>query len=70
LFVVLLVIAPSSQELEPPTNPARFTIVGREAVEQSADTLPGSFVRPLGGGAEPVLELGEDLCSIGLRSGL
>ncbi|WP_288936323.1 hypothetical protein, partial [uncultured Sphingomonas sp.] len=25
LFVVLLVIAPSSQELEPPTNPARFT---------------------------------------------
>jgi hypothetical protein len=25
LFVVLLVIAPPSQELEPPTNPARFT---------------------------------------------
>ncbi|RSU34134.1 hypothetical protein BRX38_21845, partial [Sphingomonas koreensis] len=25
LFVVLLVIAPSSQELGPPTNPARFT---------------------------------------------
>ena len=25
LFVVLLVIAPSSQELEPPANPARFT---------------------------------------------
>ncbi|RSU29986.1 hypothetical protein, partial [Sphingomonas koreensis] len=24
LFVVLLVIAPSSQELGPPTNPARF----------------------------------------------
>ena len=26
LFVVLLVMAPPSQELEPPTNPARFTI--------------------------------------------
>ncbi|WP_345576063.1 hypothetical protein, partial [Stakelama sediminis] len=25
LFVVLLVIAPYSQELGPPTNPARFT---------------------------------------------
>jgi transposase len=25
LFVVLLVIAPPSQELEPPTNPGRFT---------------------------------------------
>ncbi|WP_343794952.1 hypothetical protein, partial [Sphingomonas trueperi] len=25
LFVVLLVIGPSSQELGPPTNPARFT---------------------------------------------
>jgi hypothetical protein len=27
LFVVLLVIAPPSQELEPPTNPGRFTIL-------------------------------------------
>jgi hypothetical protein len=27
LFVVLLVIAPSSQELGPPTNPARFTSI-------------------------------------------
>jgi hypothetical protein len=26
LFVVLLVIAPPSQELEPPTNPARFKL--------------------------------------------
>jgi hypothetical protein len=26
LFVVLLVIAPSSQELGPPTNPGRFTL--------------------------------------------
>jgi hypothetical protein len=25
LFVVLLVMAPPSQELEPPTNPGRFT---------------------------------------------
>ncbi|WP_410052993.1 hypothetical protein, partial [Bradyrhizobium sp. SZCCHNS1054] len=25
LFVVLLVMAPSSQELEPPANPGRFT---------------------------------------------
>lgn len=26
LFVVLLIVAPPSQELEPPTIPARFTI--------------------------------------------
>ena len=28
LFVVLLVMAPSSQELEPPANPARFFMTG------------------------------------------
>jgi hypothetical protein len=27
LFVVLLVMAPSSQELEPPANPGRFKLV-------------------------------------------
>jgi hypothetical protein len=29
LFVVLLVMTPSSQELGPPANPARFNIRGR-----------------------------------------
>ena len=34
MFVVLLVIAPPSQELEPPTNPERFNTDGRLLVAQ------------------------------------
>ncbi|WP_210287065.1 hypothetical protein, partial [Ancylobacter tetraedralis] len=36
LFVVLLVMAPPSQELEPPTNPARF-----KSAACSAPICPG-----------------------------
>ena len=35
LFVVLLVMAPSSQELEPPANPGRFSFaLGRDGEDR------------------------------------
>jgi hypothetical protein len=37
LFVVLLIVAPSSQELEPPTIPARFS---------SAEAITWKSIRP------------------------
>jgi hypothetical protein len=39
LFVVLLVMAPSSQELEPPANPGRFTTPHVEVLLRGASYI-------------------------------
>jgi hypothetical protein len=39
LFVVVLVMAPSSQELEPPANPGRFIFVVYEVLQALEDAL-------------------------------
>ncbi|RSV40753.1 hypothetical protein CA233_19430 [Sphingomonas sp. ABOLD] len=43
LFVVLLVIDPSSQELGPPTNPARFKPTRGHVLERSPAVCAGSL---------------------------
>lgn len=42
LFVVLLVIAPHSHELEPPANPARFKLPKPSAYHRLLNTKAGS----------------------------
>lgn len=42
MFVVLLVIAPASQELEPPTNPARF--IGEDGANLINRSTPIAFI--------------------------
>jgi hypothetical protein len=46
LFVVLLVIAPSSQELRPPAKPGRFTLA--RAIDESWDYgVPRPYMKQL-----------------------
>jgi hypothetical protein len=62
LFVVLLVMAPSSQELEPPANPGRFrTPLEGKAISNKAlgisEVAPNLFLLPTGGESRKLTEM-------------
>jgi hypothetical protein len=45
LFVVLLIVAPSTQELEPPANPGRFTTTSAITCSERLNALDSSDVQ-------------------------
>src|SRR5438445_550879 len=54
LFVVGLLIAPSSQDVEPPANPVRFKVDGQQATPQaSKEPREGRSRRSEHSGAQP-----------------
>jgi hypothetical protein len=57
LFVVLLVMAPSSQELEPPANPGRFMPLNTNLPRSrfGPGRAPSSTIRPLNSQIESMI---------------